>query len=70
MTIHTVTPSSAIDMLGPYLTAKVTCPGCNKENVLLRLEGPTSPVKAFDVCTHILAHVIDDEGESLFEFET
>ncbi len=52
MAIHTVTPSSAIDMLGPYLTARVTYPGCNKENVLLHLEGPTSPVKAYDVCTH------------------
>lgn len=69
MAIELVAPSSAIDMIGPYLAAKVTCPFCNMENVLRRLEGPVSPVRAIDVCDHIRAHVIDDDCESMFEFE-
>ena len=69
MALHTVSPSSSIDMIGPYLAAKVVCPCCQLENVLLRSEGPTSSVKALDVCKHIRAHIIDDDGESQFEFE-
>ncbi|MEH6688766.1 MAG: hypothetical protein V7693_16070 [Halopseudomonas sabulinigri] len=69
MTIQMVYPSTAIDMLGPYLAAKVTCPACQHENLLVRTEGPVSPVKAVDVCSHIRAHIIDDDGESVFEFE-
>lgn len=69
MALHIVSPSSAIDMIGPYLAAKVTCPCCQLENVFLRSEGPTSAVKALSVCQHIRAHVVDDEGESKFEFE-
>ncbi|WP_455233190.1 hypothetical protein [Geopseudomonas aromaticivorans] len=69
MTIQLVEPSTAIDMIGPYLAAKVVCPACSTENVLVRIEGPTSPVKPVSVCGHIRAHVIDDDGESKFEFE-
>lgn len=69
MAIHLVAPSSAIDMIGPYLAARVVCPCCQQENVLLRTEGPTSAVKPVAVCSHIRAHIIDDDGESQFEFE-
>lgn len=69
MAIHIVSPSSAIDMIGSYLAAKVCCPCCGMENVLTRLEGPVSPVKPVYVCRHIRAHFIDDDGESQFEFE-
>lgn len=69
MAKHFVSPSSAIDMIGPYLAAKVYCPCCGKENLLTRLEGPVSPVKPVDICPHIRAHFIDDDGESQFEFE-
>jgi hypothetical protein len=56
-------------MLGPYLAAKVVCPGCGLENQLVHIEGPASPVKPIDVCAHIRAHVRDSDGNSLFEFE-
>lgn len=69
MAIVLVQPSTAIDMIGSYLAARVACPGCQMENVFVRTEGPTSPVKPLSVCTHIRAHLIDDEGESQFEFE-
>ena len=62
-----VPQSSAIDMIGPYLAAKATCPACSFENVLVHIEGPTSPVKPVLVCSHITAHVIE-EGVSHFEF--
>lgn len=61
--------STSIDMIGPYLAAKVTCPACQHENVLVHIEGPTSPVKPVSVCHHITAHVVDDDGVSNFEFE-
>lgn len=64
-----VAASSAIDMIGPYLAAKVVCPTCDVENVLVRTEGPTSPVKPVSVCSHIRAQVWDEDGESHFEFE-
>ena len=67
MCTELVKPSSAIDMIGPYLAAKVVCPFCKKENVFTHMEGPTSPVKVVDVCEHIRAHVVED-GESQFEF--
>ena len=67
--IQLVQQSTAIDMIGPYLAAKVVCPACHIENVLIRIEGPTSPVKPVSVCAHIRAHVISDDGESMFEFE-
>lgn len=69
MATHIASPSSSIDMIGPYLAAKVCCPCCKKENVFTRLEGPVSPVNPVDVCRHIRAHFIDDDGESQFEFE-
>jgi hypothetical protein len=64
-----VAESSAIDMVGPYLAAKVVCPGCSEENVLVHVEGPISPVKPVSVCRHIRAYVVDDEGQPFFEFE-
>lgn len=69
MPLQLVPPSTAIDMIGPYLAAKVICPACNTENLLVRTEGPTSSVKPVSVCRHIRAHLIDDEGDSQFEFE-
>lgn len=69
MAIELVAPSSAINMIGPYLAAYAVCPFCKYENIFTRLEGPVSPVKAVSVCEHIRAHFIDDEGESKFEFE-
>lgn len=69
MATTNVAPSTAIDMIGPYLAAKVMCPGCGVENVLVRTEGPTSPVKPISICRHLRAHLIDDDGESQFEFE-
>lgn len=67
MAIELVAPSRTIDMIGPNLAAKVTCPFCNLENVFRRLEGPVSPVRSIDICEHIRAHVIDDDGERMFE---
>ncbi|UTZ34955.1 hypothetical protein HB762_27210 (plasmid) [Vibrio campbellii] len=69
MAIHLVPGSSSIDMIGPYLAAKAVCPCCDTQNVFVRVEGPTSPVKPVTVCSHIRAHVIDDDGLSNFEFE-
>jgi hypothetical protein len=46
MAIELVAPSSAINMIGPYLAAYAVCPFCKYENVFTRLEGPVSPVKA------------------------
>lgn len=69
MAVHLVPDGGSFDMIGPYLAAKVVCPCCEKENVFLRLEGPISPVKPVSVCSHIRAHVIDDDGVSNFEFE-
>lgn len=68
MAIALVPESTAIDMIGPYLAAKAICPGCAYENVLVHIEGPTSPVKVVSVCQHITAHVVED-GVSNFEFE-
>jgi hypothetical protein len=67
MAIQLVESSSAIDMIGPYLAARATCPACKHENVLLHIEGPTSPVKPVSVCRHITAHIVED-GVSNFEF--
>lgn len=69
MAVHLVEPSSAIDMIGPYLAAKVVCPVCNVENLLARMEGPVSPVNPVSICSHIRAHIVDEEGVSKFEFE-
>lgn len=68
MTIQVVQASSAIDMLGPYLASRATCPFCQHENTLVHLEGPASPVKPVDVCGHIKAHLVDDDGNSEYEF--
>ena len=64
-----VPESTAIDMIGPYLAAKVVCPGCKIENVLVHTEGPASPVKAVAVCSHIRAYTVDDDGCGSFEFD-
>lgn len=69
MAIFLVEPSTAMDMIGPYLAAKVICPVCSLENLLVRMEGPVSPVKAVSVCSHLRAHIVDDDGVSQFEFE-
>lgn len=53
---------------GGYLKVDIPCPSCGQRNVLLHIEGPTSPVKPVRVCTHIRAHVVE-EGVSYFEFE-
>lgn len=65
-----VEPSSAIEMIGPYLAAKVICPhpDCKKENIFLRSEGPLSDVKVVEVCSHVKAHYVDDDCLSQFEF--
>jgi hypothetical protein len=68
MAISLIPESDAIDMIGPYLAAKAICPACSYENVLVHMEGPTSPVKPVLVCAHLTAHVIE-EGLSHFEFE-
>lgn len=69
MSAQRVPASSAIDMLGPYLASKAVCPVCRKENILVHLEGPASPVKPVDVCPHIKSHIIDEDGNSHYEFE-
>lgn len=43
MTIALVKPSTAIDIIGPYLAAKVICPACALENVLVHIEGRQAP---------------------------
>lgn len=68
MTTWVVSASSAIDMLGPYLASRAQCPFCQYENTLIHLEGPASPVKPVDVCCHIKAHLLDDDGNSEYEF--
>lgn len=68
MTVQLVQASSAIDMLGPYLASRATCPFCQHENTLVHLEGPASPVKPVDVCGHIKAHLVDEDGNSEYEF--
>lgn len=69
MAVHLVSPSIDIDMIGPYLAARATCPCRGKVNTFVRVEGPISAVKPIDVCGHIRAHIIDEECESKFEFE-
>ncbi|SIQ99073.1 hypothetical protein [Aquipseudomonas alcaligenes] len=61
--------STAFDMIGPYLAAKVVCTGCHLENILVHTEGPASPVKPVDVCSHIRAYFVDEDGLGTFEFE-
>lgn len=68
MAAQVVPASSAIDMVGPYLASRATCPVCSKVNTLLHMEGPASAVKAHDVCKHIKAHLVDDDGNSAYEF--
>jgi len=67
--LQLVPESTAIDMIGPYLAAKVVCPGCEVENVLVHTEGPGSPVKPVAVCSHIRAYLVDDDGLGTFEFD-
>lgn len=69
MTVQHVKESSAFDMIGPYLAAKAVCPGCQRENVLLYSESYGSPVKTLKVCEHIKAHIVDEEGLGVFEFD-
>ncbi|WP_298150917.1 hypothetical protein [Flavobacterium sp.] len=64
-----VPESSVIDMIGPYLAAKAICPACKHENVLVHIDSPISPVKPVLICSHIKAHIIDDNGISFFEFQ-
>lgn len=68
MSVQIISASSAIDMLGPYLASRVTCPYCQFVNTLVHLEGPASPVKPVSVCGHIKAHLVDDVGNSQYEF--
>lgn len=68
MTVQIVQASSAIDMLGPYLASRATCPFCLHENTLVHIEGPASPVKSVNVCGHIKAHLVGDDGNSEYEF--
>ncbi len=70
MTVQLVYASSAIDMLGPYLASKAVCPKCGHENILVHIEGPASPVKPVDICSHIKAHVVDENGNSQYEFDS
>lgn len=69
MRTQRVPESSAIDLVGPYLAARATCPFCGLENTLLHTDGPASPVKTHEVCKHIRAYGHDDEGEGFLEFE-
>lgn len=68
MVIQVVPASSAIDMLGPYLASRATCPFCQHVNTLVHMEGPASLVKPVDVCGHIKARLVDDDGNSEYEF--
>jgi hypothetical protein len=63
-----VRASNAYDMLGPYLTAKGTCPGCHHENVGVHMESYASSVKWVSVCAHLRAIAWDDDGDRHFEF--
>lgn len=64
-----VPESSAIDLVGPYLAARATCPFCGLENTLLHVEGPASPVKLHEVCKHIRAYFLDEDGTGFLDFE-
>ena len=61
--------SSAINMKGPYLTTECICPYCSHNNVLLFIDVYGSPVKAYSLCPHIRAHILDEENLSVFEFD-
>lgn len=69
MTTRLIQVSSAVDMVGPYLSAKAVCPACQHLNVLAHIESYESPVKAVDTCNHIRALTRDDAGERFIEFE-
>ena len=45
------------------------CPACGAQNRFVFLESYSSPVKAVQLCEHIRARVIDDDGDNHFEFE-
>lgn len=63
-----VKASSEINMVGPYLSTQCVCPHCEHLNVLLFIEAYGSPVKVHSVCSHLQAHIMDDDSESVFEF--
>jgi hypothetical protein len=69
MSTTLVEQSSAIDMIGPYLKDNARCPGCGHNNLFVHTESMVSPVKVVDVCTHIRAFLVDDNGVGQFEFE-
>lgn len=69
MATQTVAASSAYNMIGPYLASEVTCPFCQHHNQLVHIEGYASPVKPVDVCRHIRAHIVDEDGGSSYQFD-
>ena len=68
MTTTRVPASSAVNLLGPYLTAEATCPACRHLNILVHLESYASTVKPVDVCSHIRSVEWDDDGERFINF--
>ncbi len=69
MSTTLVEQSSAIDMIGPYLKDNARCPGCGHNNLFVHTESMVSPVKVVDVCKHIRAFLVGDNGVGQFEFE-
>ncbi len=67
--LMSVPASGAFDMIGPYLATSAKCPACGAQNRFVFLESYSSPVKAVQLCEHIRARVIDDDGDNHFEFE-
>lgn len=68
MTIITASPTTTFNMIGGYNTEEVLCPFCKQTNIFLLMEGPTSPVKSYQVCPHIHSRVINEEGCSEYDF--
>jgi hypothetical protein len=68
--IKWVKSSSALNMIGPYLSTEVTCPFCDKRNVFLFLETEVGPIKSHEWCQHVHARLIDADGENQFEFHS
>lgn len=68
MTTQTVMESTAINMIGPYLSTDVTCPFCSTRNEFIFIESRASPVKPVSICQHVKARILDDDGNNLFEF--
>jgi len=57
-------------MIGPYLSTDVVCPFCGQANTLVFQESYASAIKPVEVCKHLRARVLNDDGLNHFEFES